>query len=109
MMTDPILKTPYLLKKSEQVAVSTAINKSLPNWPRTFDRKIKDVRNRTKDVRAIDYIDTLIYVIPTVAIEQLELTKCPEAAISSLVHLIKACDLSLSWEQDQQSIDTIQQ
>ena len=62
----------------------------------------------TKNARAIDFIDLLVYVVPTIIIEQLELTDCPEEAICALASLVKACSLSLSWSFTTADIESIE-
>ncbi|KAI9252323.1 hypothetical protein BDA99DRAFT_541051 [Phascolomyces articulosus] len=52
-----------------------------------------------KGSSAVDYIDLLLYVIPTIDIEQLEqANNCTKRATNVLVSLVKACPISLSWE-----------
>ncbi|KAG2211979.1 hypothetical protein INT45_014171 [Circinella minor] len=98
MVTNQSLLAPYYLNKSQRTAISNAIQISRPTWPGIFDGRITDVVKSTKDTRAVDYIDSLLYVFPTIIIDQLEDNNCPTEAISALASLVKACALSLSWE-----------
>ena len=60
-------------------------------------------------MRGIDYIDLLLYVIPTIVIEQLQNTNCSVDAIDALAALVKGCSISLSWEMSDINVKQIEQ
>ncbi|KAI9310769.1 hypothetical protein BX666DRAFT_1152675 [Dichotomocladium elegans] len=109
MLTNPVSESPFLLSNAQKTLVSTSLRRTKPTWPSVFDGKIKDVLTRTSDTRAVDYIDMLIYFIPTAVLEVLEEEGgCSDRGAIALASLIKACAISLSWEITDEDISAVE-
>lgn len=61
-----------------------------------------DVFNRPQSARAVDWIDFLLYIVPTLVYEQLESANCLDVA--HLMNLFIGCGIALSWDIDDDDI-----
>ena len=56
-----------------------------------------DVTKRSGHARAVDWIDIIMYVFPTIVVEQLRKKQTSDEAIKAFMSLIQAITMSLSW------------
>ncbi|KAI9245565.1 hypothetical protein BDA99DRAFT_543660 [Phascolomyces articulosus] len=88
--------TPFGLPKWQQALIGKAINESHLLMLIGLDGDVRDVFTRSGSSRAVDYIDFLLYVVPTVVYEVLEENECSDR--DSLMNLVNGCSLALQLE-----------
>ncbi|KAI9243097.1 hypothetical protein BDA99DRAFT_544636 [Phascolomyces articulosus] len=88
--------TPFGLPKWQQALIGKAINESHLLMPIGLDGDVGDVFIRSGSSHAVDYIDFLLYVVPTVVYEVLEENECSDR--DSLMNLVNGCSLALQLE-----------
>ncbi|KAI9257184.1 hypothetical protein BDA99DRAFT_539288 [Phascolomyces articulosus] len=98
----------YLLNNQRKAAISQVISATQTIWPETFEGHLKDVLKQSKDMVAVDYIISLLYIIPAIVAEQLGAAGCSTEAIDALMALVKACSVASSWVLTHDNIDCVE-
>ncbi|KAG2217956.1 hypothetical protein INT45_001390 [Circinella minor] len=88
--------TPFTLERHQQIRIGKVLKESHLLMPIGLDGDIGDIFARSKSSRAVDFIDFLVFVLPTVVYEQLEQNGCP--VLEPLMSLVNGCSLALQWE-----------
>lgn len=60
-------------------------------------------------MRAIDWIDFTVFIVPTLVMEQLEITlSSSSAAMKALISLVTACSIALLYEITDEDINLLE-
>ncbi|KAG2214776.1 hypothetical protein INT45_005909 [Circinella minor] len=79
------------------------------SFPPVFEGKFTDVFTRPNQARAVDYIDMLLYIGPTLLLESfVKLDSCSDEAITAFISIITVCSLGLKWEIDNEDIEVME-
>jgi hypothetical protein len=68
--------------------------------PISFQGSFEDVISKTEGTRAVDWLDFLLYVVPTIVVPFIRNPPAQKAILS----LIKGCALALQWELTDEKI-----
>jgi hypothetical protein len=71
--------------------------------PVSFEGSFEDIIGNTEGVRAVDWLDFLLYVVPTWVVPLIEGTACKKALLS----LVRGCSIALQWDLTEQLIEEI--
>lgn len=84
---------PFFIKRSDLKEIGLSITKSRKNIPTTFEGSFDNMIGNTEGVRAVDWQDFLLYIIPTLIVPLIESRSCRKAILA----LVRGCALSLQW------------
>lgn len=83
--------------------VGQAIRSSSGNMPTSFSLSFVGPARNPSSLRAVDWIDILLVIYPTIVAERLE----SEAARKALLTLVHACSLAVQWKITQNDLQLI--
>ena len=97
-----VLKDRYTfsLPKRDILSVGTCIELSRSKIPVSFQGSWSNLILSTEGARAIDYIDFLLYVVPTLLVPLFNKV----ATRKALLALVKGCSIALQWDLDENLI-----
>lgn len=84
----------FLIPKQELINAGHCINISRCNIPVSFQGSWDNLINKIDGARAIDFIDFLLYVVPTLIVPLFARADVRKAVIS----LVRGCAMALQWE-----------
>lgn len=91
---------PFFIKSSSLKVIGETLEKSRASIPTSFQGSWDNIINKLDGVRMIDYIDFLVYAVPTIVCPMIE----NEEAQKALYSLSLGCSLALQWEIDEKMI-----
>lgn len=94
---------PFYISKANLKTIGDSITQSRQTIPVSFQGSFYNVMEKTEGTRAVDWLDFLLYVFPTLVVPYLPNNAAKDATLS----LIKGCGLSLQWDITTQQIDQI--
>lgn len=99
-----VLEYPFFVQTSDLATIGEKISGSRRYIPTSFQGSWDDIFRKLDGVRMVDYIDFLVYAIPTVV--------CPminnAGARNALFELSKGCGLALQWSISEAMITKIE-
>ncbi|CAO3631617.1 unnamed protein product [Mucor hiemalis] len=93
-------KYPFAIDKKQQLAVGKSIDASRAHIPVFFQGSWDNIIEKLDGVRAVDYLDFLLYVVPTLLVPLLPKNKTRTA----VMNLVQGCSIALQWELTEDSI-----
>lgn len=87
---------PFLIKRSELKKLGESITSSRKNIPVSFQGSFDNFIGNTEGVRAVDWQDFLLYIVPTLVVPLISSRSCQKA----LLALVRGCALALQWNLD---------
>ncbi|KAI9248801.1 hypothetical protein BDA99DRAFT_542376 [Phascolomyces articulosus] len=88
----------FRLSKEKNDILGRCLEEPIKTLPSTFTGRPIDVIRRPKHARAVDWVDIVIFIIPTIVTELLKQSRCERNAVSCLVGLVEARSIALSWK-----------
>ncbi|KAI7858186.1 hypothetical protein BDC45DRAFT_414060, partial [Circinella umbellata] len=93
----------FRLSKKKNDTLGRCLEESIKTLPSTFTG-----RPIGSSYLAVDWVDIVIFIIPTIVTELLEQSRCERNAISCLLGLVEAYSITLSWEVTNEDITKVQ-
>ena len=91
---------PFSLPKRDVLLAGKCIEASRSKIPVSFQGSWDNLIQKTAGARAIDYIDFLLYVVPTLLVPLLPMAPARKALLS----LVKGCSIALQWDLNEELI-----
>lgn len=95
---------PFYIKRSDLKLLGQTIENSRKHIPVSFDGSFDNFIGNTEGVRAVDWLDFLLYVVPTLVVPLVRGTACKKALLS----LVRGISISLQWHLDEDLIKEIE-
>ncbi|KAF7720912.1 hypothetical protein EC973_005780, partial [Apophysomyces ossiformis] len=96
---------PFKLKRGVTLRmIGDAVQSSRQYMPTAFQSKWNNIATDSGHYRAVDWLDFLLYVVPTIVVDSLELDETRFAVLK----LILACQISLQWEITAADLSTVE-
>ena len=92
---------PFYIPKRSLVSIGKSITESRQYIPTSFQGSFDNVFAKTEGTRAVDWLDFLLYIVPTLVVPYLPNRTVQKAVLS----LVKGCSLALQWELTEELID----
>jgi hypothetical protein len=84
----------FYVPKSILLQVGTAIEETREFIPLSFDGSFQDVIRKTRGTRAVDWLDFLLFIVPTLIVPNLSSRRAKQA----MLRLCRGCCLALQWK-----------
>ena len=94
---------PFYISKQDLAKIATSISNSTKYIPTSFQGNFENVISSSESARAVDWLDFLLYVVPTTVVPCLPSDKCKKAVLS----LVRGCSLALQWKLTEEDIDAL--
>ncbi|CAO3618584.1 unnamed protein product [Mucor hiemalis] len=91
---------PFTIDKKQLLAAGKSIDASRAHIPVSFQGSWDNIINKLDGVRAVDYLDFLLFVVPTLLVPLLQKNKTRTA----VMNLVQGCSIALQWELTEDSI-----
>lgn len=102
--TKKILDYPFFVTKKNLKSIGDSITKSRKYIPTSFQGSFDNVIDKIDGTRAVDWMDFLLYIVPTIVVPYLPNTAVKKAVLA----LVKGCALALQWQLTESLIDEMQ-
>ncbi|ORY90559.1 hypothetical protein BCR43DRAFT_509032 [Syncephalastrum racemosum] len=89
---------PFVLTKADRGRIGLALSASLATLPLGLDGAVNDLFNKPKSARGVDWIDFLLYVVPTLVFEHLKHKGISQNALKAIIKLVTGCALATEWD-----------
>lgn len=90
---------PFLITKQNLVAIGKVMAKSAWNILTSFEGSFQDLVNKTSGTHAVDWLDFLFCIVPTLIVPLIQ----SNAAKQAILSLVKDCSLAMQWEITEES------
>lgn len=94
---------PFYISKDKLTAIGNSISNSRQYIPTSFQGSFENIICRCDGVRAVDWLDYLLYIVPTIVVPCLSGDSCKKAVLS----LVRGCALALQWELNEDDINAL--
>ena len=94
---------PFFISKPNLKRIGECITQARKTIPVSFQGSFYNVLEKTEGTRAVDWLDFLLYIVPTLVVPYLPTVGSKKATLS----LIKGCALSLQWNISTLQIEEI--
>lgn len=98
-------KYPFFIKRAKLVSLGNSITNSRKNIPVSFQGSFDNFIGNTQGVRAVDWQDFLLCIVPTLVVPLIESPSCRKAILA----LVRGCALSLQWDLNEDMLDEIKE
>lgn len=95
---------PFYISKQKLKLIGESIAKSRKFIPTSFQGSFDDIITKTDGTRAVDWLDFLLYIVPTLIVPYLP----NEGVKRALLALVKGCSIALQWEITEQLINEME-
>jgi hypothetical protein len=95
---------PFYISKTNLLAIGSCISQSRKFIPTSFQGSFDDVIRGIDGTRAVDWLDFLLYIVPTVVVPCLSTESCKQAVLA----LVRGCSIALQWELTHELIDDME-
>lgn len=95
---------PFYIPRRQLHAIGQQIAKSRKSIPTSFQGSFKNIISKTDGTRAVDWLDFLLYIVPTLVVPYLRTAAAKKAVLS----LVKGCALALQWSLTEEKINEMQ-
>lgn len=95
---------PFYISKNNLKKIGASISESRQFVPTSFQGSFDNVINKTEGTRAVDWLDFLLYIVPTLVVPHLPNRTVRKAVLS----LVKGCTIALQWALTNELIDEIE-
>lgn len=85
---------PFFIKKNQLKELGRKISESRQNIPVSFEGSFDNMIGNIEGVRAVDWQDFLLYIVPTLVVPLIESRSCKKAILA----LVRGCAIALQWE-----------
>ena len=94
---------PFLISKANLKRIGECITQSRQTIPVSFQGSFHNVFEKIEGTRAVDWLDFLLYIVPTLVVPYLPTVASKKATLA----LVKGCALSLQWDISPEQIEQI--
>lgn len=84
---------PFFISNANLKKIGASITESRKYIPVSFQGSFDNVMRKKDGVRAVDWLDFLLYIVPTLIVPYLPSTSAKKAVLA----LVKGCALALQW------------
>lgn len=91
---------PFFISKQSLVSIGKSLEESRQYIPTSFQGSFDNVIVKTEGTRAVDWLDFLLYIVPTLVVPFLK----TRAAQQAILALVKGCSLALQWNLTEELI-----
>ncbi|KAI9010510.1 hypothetical protein CLU79DRAFT_710433, partial [Phycomyces nitens] len=95
---------PFYIPRSDLETIGNCISNSRQFIPISFQGSFDNIFQKIDGTRAVDWLDFLLYIIPTVVVPYLP----SRAAKNAVLSLVKGCALALQWSLTYTLIDEME-
>ena len=95
---------PFYICKDRLDDIGKSIFQSRQFIPTSFQGSFDNVVLKTEGTRAVDWLDSLLYVVPTIVVPSLQSEECRKAVLA----LVRGCAIALQWELTNELIDEME-
>lgn len=95
---------PFFISKRDLKAIGECISQSRKYVPTSFQGSFDNVIAKTDGTRAVDWLDFLLYIVPTIIVPYLPNSSVKKALLS----LVKGCALALQWTLTESLLDEME-
>lgn len=92
---------PFYINKDQLQLIGAAITNSRNKIPTSFQGSFDNIFAKTEGTRAVDWLDFLLYVVPTLVVPFLKNDSSLRKAVLSLV---RGCALAMQWNLTQRTV-----
>ncbi|OAD69424.1 hypothetical protein PHYBLDRAFT_172669 [Phycomyces blakesleeanus NRRL 1555(-)] len=97
-------KYPFHIPRADLVTIGNCITSSRKYIPTLFQGSFDNIFAKIDDTRAVDWLDFLLYLVPTLVVPYL-----PNRAVkTALLSLVKGCALALQWTLTSELLDEME-
>lgn len=91
---------PFFISRRNLVSIGESIARSRKYIPTSFQGSFDNIMAKTEGTRAVDWLDFLLYIVPTLVVPYLPNRTVQKAVLS----LVKGCALALQWDLTEELI-----
>ncbi|OAD68523.1 hypothetical protein PHYBLDRAFT_172950 [Phycomyces blakesleeanus NRRL 1555(-)] len=92
---------PFFIPRTSLVTIGNCITSSRPYIPVSFQGSFDNVFSKIDGTRAVDWLDFLLYIVPTLVVPFLS----NRAVKTAVLSLVKGCALALQWTLTSELLD----
>ena len=101
--SDAFSTYPFYITASDLNVIGTCITNSRKFIPVSFQGSFQNVIQSIEGMRAVDWLDYLLYIVPTIVVPCLP----NEDSRKAMLALVRGCALALQWELNEQDINDL--